>query len=389
MSVSVFNSNIILCSGDNVISYNYKTKIELSIELPKLIISNNVKLHNNLDIEACHGITSITFSPDGEYYCVCTNRKQLCLFKRADNLLVFNKTLIRAASKVQFTPNNDIVVADKSGDAYLYRNSTVDDSKDGTLILGHLSMLLDVLVTKNNEFIITADRDEKIRVSKFPNAYNIQSYCLGHTKFVNNIVELPHDLDVLVSAGGDGAFKFWDFKNGIEIKSISYKDKINENDIYKLNENLRNLELTEVVDELPVKYLRLTKVDDNCSILMSSFYGNGNIIIYHVSGTLTSGLTVNFKQKIDEKNEPLECVFHQEQLWLLFDDGFKVFDLQNEIFVENTEITDNLNKVNESWRLLRSNVNKLNFYPILYKRKFDTIQEYQERKKSRLTSVIE
>ncbi|XP_008544485.1 tRNA (guanine-N(7)-)-methyltransferase non-catalytic subunit wdr4 [Microplitis demolitor] len=388
MSFSVFNSNIILCSADNVISYDYKTKSELSIELPKLIISDNLKLHNNLDIEACHGITSITFSSDGQYYCVCTNRKQLCIYKRKDNTLVSNRTLVRAASKVQFTPKNDVIVADKSGDVYLYHTSNY--ANEGQLILGHLSMLLDVLVTSNNDFIITADRDEKIRVSKFPNAYNIHSYCLGHTKFVNNIIELPHDIDILVSAGGDGVFKFWDFKNGVELNSVSYKDKINEDDVSKLNENLRNLELTEVVDNLPVKHMRVMKFDDNYSILIFSFYGNGNIIIYHVTGTLSSGLNVNFKQKIYEKDEPLECILQKQQMWLLFDDGLKIFKLKDEIFIENTEMNDNLKALNESWSLLRSKViNKLNLYPILYKRKFDTVQEYQERKKSRLTTIVD
>lgn len=39
-------------------------------------------------------------------------------------------------------------------------------------------------VTADDRFVITADRDEKIRVSCFPNAYNIHTFCLGHTGWV-------------------------------------------------------------------------------------------------------------------------------------------------------------------------------------------------------------
>ena len=34
----------------------------------------------------------------------------------------------------------------------------------------------------DQKYVITADRDEKIRISHFPNAYNIKAYCLGHNE---------------------------------------------------------------------------------------------------------------------------------------------------------------------------------------------------------------
>lgn len=388
MSFSVFDSDIILCSAENILVWNYENGNETIIQLPKLIFNKDISTHNNLDIDICHGITSVTFSEDGKYFCVCTNRKQLCIYKRENLSLISNTTLVRAASKVKFTPNNDIVIADKSGDAYLYKMASKEENA-GTLILGHLSMLLDVLITYDNKYIITADRDEKIRVSQFPNAYNIESYCLGHTKFVSNISQLPQDHNILISAGGDGAIKLWDYKNGRELDSINYGENIPADDVKKLNENLQELELTEMVMTLPVKHLRLMQLDENSCIFSVSFYGSGNIFLYHVIGNIANKLNVKFQQALIEDTEPLECLWQAKQFWILNNYGLKVYKLQdNNNCIENTEVNVNLEKLNSSWKTLRSKINQPSFYPILYKRKFDTVQEYQERKKFRLMNVV-
>lgn len=52
----------------------------------------------------------------------------------------------------------------------------------GTLILGHTSVITAFTLTPRNDFIVTGDRDEHIRVSWYPMGYNIEGYCLGHKK---------------------------------------------------------------------------------------------------------------------------------------------------------------------------------------------------------------
>lgn len=53
---------------------------------------------------------------------------------------------------------------------------------DGTLILGHTSLLTAMALTQDEKYIITADRDEHIRVSHYPEGYDIERFCLGHSK---------------------------------------------------------------------------------------------------------------------------------------------------------------------------------------------------------------
>lgn len=56
---------------------------------------------------------------------------------------------------------------------------------DCKFLLGHISLITDMQLTHmgKQQFLLTADRDEKIRVSRFPEAYEIQSFCHGHTEY--------------------------------------------------------------------------------------------------------------------------------------------------------------------------------------------------------------
>ncbi|KAK5677875.1 tRNA (guanine-N(7)-)-methyltransferase non-catalytic subunit trm82 [Elasticomyces elasticus] len=88
---------------------------------------------------------------------------------------------------------------------------------DHKLLLGHVSMLTDVaFATRNVDgrergYIITADRDEHIRVSRGPpQSHVIEGYCLGHKEFVSKVCLIP-GTDLLVSGGGENELYVWDW----------------------------------------------------------------------------------------------------------------------------------------------------------------------------------
>ena len=62
--------------------------------------------------------------------------------------------------------------------------SAHENPSGGTLVLGHVSLLTNFILTPDERYIVTADRDEHVRVSWYPQGYNIEMFCLGHRKYV-------------------------------------------------------------------------------------------------------------------------------------------------------------------------------------------------------------
>lgn len=92
----------------------------------------------------------------------------------------------------------------------------------GTLIAGHVSLLTSVLVLSHPSFphplLVTADRDEHVRVSAFPKAFVIHRYLLGHRAFVGALAWCPgREGGVLISGGGEGDLRTWDVDTGKEL----------------------------------------------------------------------------------------------------------------------------------------------------------------------------
>ncbi|KAF9412820.1 tRNA (guanine-N(7)-)-methyltransferase non-catalytic subunit trm82 [Podila epigama] len=154
-----------------------------------------------------------------------------------------NRTLVRRSNALEF--NNDgsmVVTADKFGDVYnmirdipdvpqpvkvAENNEDGDEDEGEQPILGHVSMATDLVLTKDNKYIITSDRDEHIRVSQYPKGHNIETYCLGHTSFVTTVRMLPgNSQKYLISGAGDATVRVWEFLKGQEIQAFNLRDAL-------------------------------------------------------------------------------------------------------------------------------------------------------------------
>ena len=92
-----------------------------------------------------------------------------------------------AGAKIEFT--DVLMVGDKIGDVTAYPLSSVSSGRRG--VLGHTASIVTAVAYSAagsaGPVLVTADRDEKVRVSGWPHAFLIRSFCLGHTRFVTGL----------------------------------------------------------------------------------------------------------------------------------------------------------------------------------------------------------
>ncbi|PYI03656.1 hypothetical protein BO78DRAFT_374777 [Aspergillus sclerotiicarbonarius CBS 121057] len=102
-----------------------------------------------------------------------------------------------------------------------------------TLLLGHVSLLTDMAyvslpvdANKKRSYILTADRDEHIRVSRGPpHAHVIENYCLGHTAFISQLCVPQWAPEFLVSGGGDNYLLVWKWAESRILQKASLVDE--------------------------------------------------------------------------------------------------------------------------------------------------------------------
>jgi len=102
------------------------------------------------------------------------------------------------------------------------------------------------ILSPDETHIVTSDRDEHIRASRFPQGYTIESFCLGHKRYFPSplalssiaaqrrfisAIHIPRDPTahgILVSGGGDPVLKVWDWRAGRRLYDVAIEDALRQ-----------------------------------------------------------------------------------------------------------------------------------------------------------------
>jgi tRNA (guanine-N(7)-)-methyltransferase subunit TRM82 len=313
-------------------------------------------------------IRDMCLSPNNQYLIVTTdNDKAVVIFKinydETDPSKVFEiikrQPMPKRPSAVcTSTDDSQVIIADKFGDVYSISllDPIVEDDSKLVPILGHVSMLTCVqnaIDENGKQVILTADRDEHIRISYYPKSYVIKKVLFGHKEFISSFV-LPEWCNgkVLVSAGGDSFICTWLWQKDDELKELKsqvyvddlVKDKLNEKHL--VPEKFQT-ESNDLVEYCISKIVPLNKSQQLAIIFekISSFF----IFDLSPDGELT------FNKEYPVSSDIISATSSDDKLILSFDDMnecLQFFTINDDksltVSPNSTNLVESINNANDA-----------------------------------------
>lgn len=182
-----------------------------------LISLQNPSINENLGLilNTNSNYTNVALFSDPKLFCIVSNTEKILYIFNLENKSLNKLKTSKKVMDLQYVPSNQsLYIADKFGDVHTLRADQFNENDKNAFKLeaGHLGSLTQMLLTADEKYFITSDRDERIRVSHFPNIYDIWNFCLGHEQAVTSLCEVKETTDrsVLVSGALDYTLKTWD-----------------------------------------------------------------------------------------------------------------------------------------------------------------------------------
>ena len=146
--------------------------------------------------------------------CVTTTNKMVFVYDTKDRKMLVKAKLTKKVLSVTFA-GDFVLVGDKYGNVYVLKGN--DDLE---LLLGHTaSPIMCMLHDSVNGLLLTGDREEKIRVSRFPTAAIIERFCFGHKSAITAMCSISDNS--MVSSSSDGSIIIWNHLQGRIVQRLS------------------------------------------------------------------------------------------------------------------------------------------------------------------------
>lgn len=156
------------------------------------------------------------------------------------------------------------------------------------LLLGHVSLLTYIAITEvegdagRRQYILTADRDEHIRVSRgISQAHIIENYCLGHTDFVSKLCILPWQTTTLIAGSGEPSLNVYDWRRGLCLLNLLTLDGTFE----RIKDVIKGEGQDRSTDNLAISGIWTSPIDRSRGCVLVALEGLPMLLSYACSGS--------------------------------------------------------------------------------------------------------
>ncbi|GAX84576.1 hypothetical protein CEUSTIGMA_g11997.t1 [Chlamydomonas eustigma] len=215
------------------------------------------------DNSATASVRILQFSLEGTLLLTGSDDRMIALWDTITWKCLANWLSPKKASAGTFTRDSKYILwGDKFGDILIGDCASRNDltqPQHPALLFGHLcSVVSSISVSPDNRFVITCDKDRKVRVSILPErpllgCVEIQTYCLGHTYFVSSCAwvsaEEAGGMARLVTGSGDGTVRLWDVETGKLLDTCVVSEPEAEEPSLEPSEVVSNLSGDKMVEE--------------------------------------------------------------------------------------------------------------------------------------------
>ncbi|KAJ7416610.1 tRNA (guanine-N(7)-)-methyltransferase non-catalytic subunit WDR4 [Pitangus sulphuratus] len=288
-------------------------------------------------------ILAFAFSPSGDYFALTDDNKRLILFRTKPSWESVSVRFVnrRCTALVITAAEDKIFIADKSGDVYSY--SITEPQADGKLELGHVSLLLDVALSPDDQHILSADRDEKIRVS---------------------LTKAPYSID--------STLRLWKYKSGEEVHCCQLS-------------SICGPEAAKTDQKYTVSRITYCCQGGYVAILCDSI---PTVYVFQLDATAQQ---LVYKQQIPLQHKGWDIAFGETgDLWILQEDKeaplqlYRACDGQWKAVTDDKELQKMSKYIQDNWTVFEGFVGAGSYYRHLYKASFDNMDEYLQKKEERL-----
>jgi WD40 repeat protein len=161
---------------------------------------------------------------DGSLWCATSRAdKSLDLYRECKWQRSYTTPKRTSCITFAWNPVGMILCGDLVGDATAF--PIEGENRSGRLLLGHTASMLTDIQLVRQDTLLTADRDEKVRVSSFPQTCIIKGYLLGHSAFVS-CIDVITQSDIVVTCSGDHTLRLWTLSTYTEIAREDMGEKL-------------------------------------------------------------------------------------------------------------------------------------------------------------------